>query len=54
MLQYLADENLNHRIVRALRLRDTQLDIVTVQEVGLGGTDDPTLLAWAAEKTASS
>ena len=36
MLRYLADENLNNHDVRALRLRDSKIDIVTVQEVGLG------------------
>lgn len=50
MLRYLADENLNNHVVRALRLRDSKIDIVTVQEVGLGGADDPTVLAWAAEQ----
>jgi hypothetical protein len=50
MLRYLADENLSHHVVRALRLRDSQIDIVTVHEAGLVGVDDPRVLAWAAEQ----
>ena len=49
MLKLLADENLNNDIVRALLRRSPSLDIVRVQDVGLSGADDPTVLAWAAE-----
>jgi predicted nuclease of predicted toxin-antitoxin system len=49
MLRPLADENLNSDIVRGLLLRQPELDIVSVQEVGLAGTDDPDVLHWAAE-----
>jgi GAF domain-containing protein len=48
MLRFLADENLNHHIVRACRLREPGIDIVTVQDVGLRGEDDATILEWAA------
>jgi hypothetical protein len=44
----LADENLNNVIVRGLLRRAPGLDVVRVQDVGLGGADDPTVLAWAA------
>ncbi|MCA9300350.1 MAG: DUF5615 family PIN-like protein [Phycisphaerales bacterium] len=47
-MRLLADENLDADIVRALRRRLPSLDIVRVQEVGLGGVDDPSVLAWAA------
>lgn len=49
MLRLLADENLNSDIVRGLLLRQPDLDIVRVQDVGLAGTDDPDVLHWAAE-----
>lgn len=49
MLRLLADENFNDDIVRGLMLRQPDLDIVRVHEVGLGGADDPDILAWAAE-----
>lgn len=48
MLLFLADENFNRNIVRGLLRREPQLDIVRVQEVGLRGADDPTVLEWAA------
>jgi hypothetical protein len=48
MLRVLADENLDANIVRGLLRRIAGLDIVRVQEVGLTGADDPTVLAWAA------
>jgi hypothetical protein len=48
-LRWLADENFNNDILRALFRRNPALDIVRVQDVGLSGVDDPTLLAWAAE-----
>ena len=49
MLRLLADENFNGDIVRALLLRQPDLDIVRVQDVGLASGDDPDVLAWAAE-----
>jgi hypothetical protein len=49
MLQLLADENFNNNIVRGLPRRAPEIDIVRVQDVGLSGANDPTLLAWAAE-----
>lgn len=49
MLRLLADENFNADIVRGLLLRQPDLDLVRVQEVGLAGADDPDILTWAAE-----
>lgn len=49
MLRLLADENFNGDIVRALLLRQPDLDIVRVQDVGLTGIGDHDILAWAAE-----
>jgi hypothetical protein len=48
-LRWLADENFNNDILRALFRRNPVLDIVRVQDAGLSGVDDPTLLEWAAE-----
>ena len=48
MLRFVADENFNNNIVRGLLRRNSSLDIVRVQDVGLRGADDPTVLAWAA------
>jgi hypothetical protein len=48
MLNLLSDENFNGDIVRGLFLRQPQLNLLRVQDVGLQTIDDPTILAWAA------
>ena len=50
MLRLAADENFNGDIVRGLVRRKPDLDIVRVQDVGVSGTDDPTILEWAAQQ----
>ena len=50
MLQLVADENFNNNIVRGLLRRRADLDIVRIQDVGLSGVDDPTILEWAAQQ----
>jgi len=50
MLRLAADENFNNDIVRGLLRRKPDLDIVRVQEVGLSGADDPTILEWTAQE----
>ena len=50
MLRLLADENLDHDLVRGVLRRRSQLDLVRVQDVGLSQTDDPDILAWAARE----
>jgi Domain of unknown function (DUF5615) len=49
-LKLLADENFDNTIVRGLLRRNSNTDIVRVQDVGLSGEDDPTVLAWAAQE----
>ncbi len=50
MLRLAADENFNHNITRALLRRNPEVDIVRVQDAGLSGADDPTVLEWAAQE----
>ena len=50
MLRLATDENFNNNIVRGLLYRNPELDIVRVQDVGLSGADDPTVLEWAAQE----
>ena len=50
MLRLAADENFNNDIVRGLLRRRPELDLVRVQDVGLSGADDPTVLEWAAQE----
>ncbi len=49
MLRFLSDENFNGDIVRGLFLRQPNLDLLRVQDVGLRELDDPAILNWAAD-----
>ncbi|MBC7227693.1 MAG: DUF5615 family PIN-like protein [Thermoflexales bacterium] len=48
MIKWAVDENFNNDILRALKRRKPDIDIVRVQDVSLSGADDPTVLEWAA------
>lgn len=50
MIKLLADENFDNTIVRGLLRRNSKIDIVRVQDMGLSGVDDPSILAWAAKQ----
>lgn len=50
MLRLAADENFNNDIIRGLFRRKSDVDLVRVQDVGLSGADDPTILEWAARQ----
>ncbi len=49
MLRLLSDENFNADVVRGLRLREPNIDLVRIQDIGLRGLDDESILVWAAE-----
>jgi predicted nuclease of predicted toxin-antitoxin system len=49
-MKFLADENFDNNIVRGLLRRNPDIDIVHVQDVGLSGQDDQTILEWAAHE----
>ena len=48
MIRLATDENIGKRLLRGLFRRESELDLVRVQDVGLAGADDPTILDWAA------
>jgi hypothetical protein len=50
MLRFLADKNFNNDILRGSLRHQPELDIPRVQDSGLSGADDPTLLVWAAQQ----
>ena len=50
MTLFLADEDFNNDIVRGLQRRFADLDLVRVQDIGLRGADDETVLARAASE----
>jgi hypothetical protein len=49
MLRLIADENFNGDIVRGALRRRRDLDIVRVQDIGLGQTPDAKILQWSAD-----
>ena len=50
MVRFAADENLNIHIVTGLLERNPTVDIVRVQDAGIAGSDDPSVLEWAADE----
>lgn len=50
MVLLAADENFNNAIVRGLLRRKPDVDIVRIQDVGLSGADDASVLAWTARE----
>ena len=50
MVRLAVDENFNNDVVRGLLRRKPALDIVRIQDAGLRSQDDPTVLAWCANK----
>ena len=50
MIRLAADENFDGTIIDGVRRRKPDLDLVRVQDVGLRGADDPTILEWAARE----
>ena len=50
MLCFVADENLNGRIVRGLQRSLPELDLIRIQDTELAGAGDPEILEWAAKE----
>lgn len=50
MLELVADENFNGRIVRGLRRRMPELDLLRIQDTRVAGAEDPDVLEWAAQE----
>ena len=42
------DENFNQVVIRALLRREPELNVLSVQQAGLRGLADPSVLEWAA------
>jgi predicted nuclease of predicted toxin-antitoxin system len=49
-MRFLADENLNGRILRGLLREVTDVDVVRVQDVEIYMKPDPVVLDWAAKE----
>ncbi|MCB0206031.1 MAG: DUF5615 family PIN-like protein [Anaerolineae bacterium] len=50
MLSFVTDENFNNDILRGVIRVRPSLDIARVQDVGLRGANDRTILEWAARE----
>ena len=50
MVRFLADENFKNQIVRGVLCQNPDTDMVRVQDVGLSGANDPTVLSQAAQE----
>ena len=48
MPRFLADENFNGDILRGIRLRQPNIDLLRVQDVEIAGAEDDSVLEWAA------
>jgi hypothetical protein len=48
VIRLLADENFNADIVRGLRRRLPKIDAPRIQDIGMRGANDETVLEWAA------
>jgi hypothetical protein len=51
MLKFLADENLDGRILSHINRIEPRMDIVRARDVGLFGVSDPELLEWSAAES---
>jgi hypothetical protein len=49
MIRFLADENFNNDIIRGIRLRLPDVDIMRIQDTDLAGEPDTLVLEWAAQ-----
>lgn len=50
MIRFLTDENFNGKIVRGLRARYPDADIIRVQDIEISGEEDTIVLEWAARQ----
>lgn len=50
MIRFLADENFNNDILRALRRRVPEAELLRVQDSELLGKPDPLVLEWAQQQ----
>lgn len=50
ILKFAVDEDFDHRVLRAIRRRLPNLDIVSVQDAGRRCALDPEVLEWAASE----
>lgn len=47
---FAADENFDNDVIRGVRRRYPELDVIRIQDTDIVGADDPTVLAWCAKE----
>lgn len=50
MIKFAADEDFDNRILRGLLRRQSEVDVVRIQDTPLSGADDPAILEWAYQQ----
>jgi len=50
MLKFVADHNFDNAILKGLKRKLPELDIIRVQDIGHAESDDPVILDWAAHE----
>jgi hypothetical protein len=50
MIKLVADEDFDNRILRGLLRRQSDLDVVRIQDTSLVGADDAAILEWAFQE----
>ncbi len=50
MINFVADEGFDGPIIAGVRRRHRQVQIQTIQELGMSGATDPEILEWATER----
>ncbi len=50
MIRFLADEDLDGRIIRGVRRHFPEIELTSINELGLHGTSDPEVLRIASEQ----
>lgn len=50
MIRFATDENIDRRLIAGLMRRVPRIDLGRLQDAGLSGANDPTVLEWAASE----
>ena len=50
MIRFLADEDFDGHVISGVRRRYPEVQIQTIQELGMSGTPDPDILEWATQR----
>ncbi len=50
MIRFLADEDFDGHVISGVRRRHPEIQIQTIQELGMSETPDPDILEWATQR----